>query len=310
MEQINESLGNLVNKLEGWLNTFIVMLPNILLAALVMGIGLLLTRIIRKYVERIANRFVRHEAVVKLITSITTAIFVILIILLALTILKLDTALKSVLAGAGVAGLAIGLALQDPIVNLFSGVMMSTKRAFEIGDWIETNDHTGRIERITLRSTIIRTPQGEQVLLPNKLIYHNPMKNYSSSGERRVELACGVSYGDDLREVQKIAREAIESNVDFNKSKEVEVFFTEFGDSSINFQLRFWLKKAGWKDYVAARSEAIVHLKEAFDANDIMIPFPIRTLDFGIRGGEPLNEVLGSRSLQLSENREEREAAE
>lgn len=306
MEQFNESLENLVDKLEGWLNTFIVMLPNILLAALVMGVGLWLTRLIRKYVEKSLQRFVHHEAVVKLGTNIVTAGFVLVIILLALTILKLDTALKSMLAGAGVAGLAIGLALQDPIVNLFSGVMMSTKRAFEIGDFIETNDFKGTIQRITLRSTTLRTPQGEQVLIPNKLIYHNPMKNYTGSGERRVDLSCGVSYGDDLNQVAEVATSAIRNNVDYNKDREVELIFTDFGDSSINFQLRFWLSGPSWRDYLVARSEAIIALKEAFDQHDIMIPFPIRTLDFGIRGGENLREMIGEEEGEGSELREEK----
>lgn len=302
IEQLNESLKNLVDKLEGWLNAIVVLLPNIILAAVVMGIGLVFTRLVRGWVEKGVQKFSSHKAVNKLAVNIITAGFVLVILLIVLSILNLDTALQSLLAAGGVAGLAVGLALQDPIMNLFSGVMMSTKSAFEIGDWIETNGHTGRIEKITLRSTVIRTPQGEQVLIPNKEIYHNPLKNYSSSGERRVDLACGVSYGDDLLKVRKIAVKAISDQVERNKDKDVELFFTEFGDSSINFQLRFWLNQPDWKKYVAARSEAIIALKDAFDANDIMIPFPIRTLDFGIRGGEPLDSVLTRELEKVSNN--------
>lgn len=302
IEQLNESLKNLVDKLEGWLNAIVVLLPNIILAAVVMGIGLLFTRFVRRWVEKGMQKFSSHKAVNKLAVNIITAGFVLVVLLIVLSILNLDTALQSLLAAGGVAGLAVGLALQDPIMNLFSGVMMSTKSAFEIGDWIETNGHTGRIEKITLRSTVIRTPQGEQVLIPNKEIYHNPLKNYSSSGERRVDLACGVSYGDDLLKVRKIAVKAISDQVERNKDKDVELFFTEFGDSSINFQLRFWLNQPDWKKYVAARSEAIIALKDAFDANDIMIPFPIRTLDFGIRGGEPLDSVLTRELEKVSNN--------
>ena len=138
----------------------------------------------------------------------------------------------------------------------------------------------------------IKTPQGEHVLIPNKNIYQNPLKNYSVSGERRVDLACGVSYGDDLQKVRKIAVEAIRDHVTYDDERNVELFFNEFGDSSINFQLRFWLKNPSLKDYLAAQSEGIIALKNAFDEHDIMIPFPIRTLDFGIRGGEKLNEVM------------------
>lgn len=294
MEQLNESFNNLVDKLEGWLDAIIVLLPNLVLAAVVMGIGLLFTRLVRGWVERAIQKFSNHKAVNKLAVNIITAGFVMIVLLIVLSILNLNTALQSLLAAGGVAGLAVGLALQDPIMNLFSGVMMSTKSAFEIGDWVETNDHVGRIEKITLRSTLIRTPKGEEVILPNKLIYHNPLKNYTHSGERRVDLACGVSYGDDLREVRTVAVQAIKDQVSYDHDREVELFFTDFGDSSINFNLRFWLKNPDWKAYFAAQSEAIIALKGAFDANDIMIPFPIRTLDFGIRGGEPLDSVLGN----------------
>lgn len=293
MEQISESITNLKEKLQGWLDTIIVMLPNLLLALLVLVIGWLLTKIIKRWVEKIIRRFTSHESVVRLGTNVFTVVFVVLIIFLALTILDLDKILTSLLAGAGVLGLAIGLALQDPLINLFSGIMMSTKSNYEIGDWVETNGYTGRITEISLRSTILHTPQGENILIPNKDIYHSPMKNYTTSGERRVEVACGVSYGDDLKVVKQTAIEAIEGQLTYNNEKDVELFFTDFGDSSINFILRFWLKNPTWLGYVSARSEAIIALKQAFDDKDIMIPFPIRTLDFGIRGGETLDEVLG-----------------
>jgi small conductance mechanosensitive channel len=73
--------------------------------------------------------------------------------------------------------------------------------------------------------------------------------------------------------------------------KEVEVYYDEFGASSINFKLRIWLNTVEQKDYLNAKSEAIILIKAAFDENDIMIPFPIRTLDFGIKGGEKLSEM-------------------
>ena len=115
---------------------------------------------------------------------------------------------------------------------------------------------------------IIRTPQGQIVYIPNKVVYENPFTNYTKNFERRIDLSCGISYGDDLEKVKKIATEAISSIEKRDKNKDVEFFFTEFGSSSI-----------------------IMALKKAFDENDIMIPFPIRTLDFGIRGGEKLNTM-------------------
>lgn len=292
MEQFNESFNNLVDKLEGWLNNIIIAVPNIILAAIVLAIGIFLARYVNKYVQKIIRRFSNHGAVNRLMSSVVTTVFVLFVIMIVLSILQLDTALQSLLAGAGVAGLAIGLALQDPIVNLFSGVMMSTKSSFQLGDLVESNDFFGTIKNINLRSTILETLQGQEVIIPNKTTYQNPFKNYTSNGKRRIDLSCGVSYGDDLEKVQKLAIDTIENSIDVIPGTAVELFFNEFGNSSINFTLRFWIGDYRQKAFLKAQSDAIIAIKKAFDENEIVIPFPIRTLDFGVKGGETLAEAL------------------
>ena len=209
-----------------------------------------------------------------------------------LGILNLDKALTSLLAGAGVVGLAVGLALQDPIINTFSGIIMSVKELYNVGDLVETNDYFGVIEKINLRSTILRTPTGQRVVIPNKDIVQNPLTNYSYSGERRIDVSCGVSYGDDLEKAKDIAVTAIQEGVDHNTNRDVELYFKEFGDSSINFIIRFWIKATSQAKYLTAQSAAIIAIKNAFDKNNIAIPFPIRTIDFGIKGGESLTDAL------------------
>lgn len=297
MEQFNESLNNLVEKLQGWLNDIVVAIPNLVLAAIVLALGIFFARYVSKYASKLVQRFSNHGAVNRLISSIITTVFVLFVIMIVLSILQLDTALQSLLAGAGVAGLAIGLALQDPIVNLFSGVMMSTKKSFHLGDLVETNDHFGTIRNINLRSTIIETLQGQEIVIPNKTTYQNPFKNYSTLGKRRVDVSCGVSYGDDLEKVRELTIRTINDAITIKQNTEVELFFNEFGDSSINFTLRFWLSDTGQKTYLKAQSDAIMAIKKAFDNNDIVIPFPIRTLDFGIKGGESLSEALPQQLL-------------
>lgn len=293
-EQFNESLGNLVTKLQSWLNNAIVSLPDLLLAALVLIIGIFLTKRMQNYFYKLVSRVSDKVTVNRLIANIATALFFMIVLFVVLSILGLSTALTTLLGTAGVAGLAVGLALQDPIVNLFAGIMMSVRTFFKIGDLVETNSFFGIVEKISLRSTIIRTLQGQEVVLPNKEVYQNPLTNYSTSGERRVDIGCGVSYGDDLEKVKAITITAIKENLKFNDRKPVELFFTEFGNSSINFTLRFWINTGNQKDYMQIQSDAIIAIKKAFDANDITIPFPIRTLDFGIKGGEKLSAMMHS----------------
>jgi small-conductance mechanosensitive channel len=123
------------------------------------------------------------------------------------------------------------------------------------------------------------------------MVLYNPIINYSRSGVRRLDLAVGVSYGDDLNKVKQVTIEALQSVEMLDKSKDIKIWFEGFGDSSINFTAALWMSEVEQPNYRMFKSDAVMAIKQAFDDNDIMIPFPIRTLDFGIKGGEKLNEM-------------------
>ncbi len=150
----------------------------------------------------------------------------------------------------------------------------------------------GTVDTVNLRATIVRTFQGQVVRIPNAEVFKNPLVNYSESGRRRVDIPVGVAYGDDLERARRVAIEAVEGVPGRDPARDVMCVYTEFGDSSINFLIAFWIRTGAQADYLTARSEAIVRIKAAFDGNDITIPFPIRTLDFGVVGGRPLAEEL------------------
>lgn len=133
--------------------------------------------------------------------------------------------------------------------------------------------------------------------MPLNQIYQNKVMNYSVSGTRRVDLACGVSYGGDLEKVKRVVSETLDAIRDRDRSRDVEVFFTGFGSSSIDLVGRFWVDYGKHPDFLDAQSQAIMAIKKALDANDIVTPFPIRTLDFGIRGGQPLADSLPKNAL-------------
>lgn len=303
IDQFKESLTNLYNKLEGWFNDIVLALPNIILAAIVLGLSLVMARYLKKMASKALCRTTGNQTVVGVISNVVVAGFMIIALFVVLNILNLSDAVTALLGTAGVIGLAIGLALQDPLVNLFSGVLMSVRDYYQVGDLIETNGYFGKIQRITLRSTILLQPDGQEVIIPNKEVIQNPLKNFSHNGRRRVELSCGVAYGDDLEKVKEIAISAIEnSGIELRESRPIEFYFTEFGGSSINFTLRFWKNITAQKDYLAAKDLAIIALKKAFDENNITIPFPITTLDFGVVGGMRIDEVYPPKLLNNNNN--------
>ncbi|MDZ7716934.1 MAG: mechanosensitive ion channel family protein [Balneolaceae bacterium] len=291
---INEAYNLVAGKLENWIDTLIQMLPNLAVAVVVLVVFYVLGKLIRNMVSGLLDKVTDNKNIINLLETVVGVMVIGIGAFIALSILQLDGAVTSLLAGAGIIGLALGFAFQDIASNFIAGVILSIRHPFGIGDIIETNDIYGTVEILNLRNTIIRTPAGQIVYIPNKSVFENPLQNFTSSGERRIDLSCGVSYGDDLEKAKKVAIEAIEGLTNYNDDKGIEFYYDEFGGSSINFKIRFWVNFQKNPDFWSARSDAIIAITKKFDENDIMIPFPIRTLDFGIRGGEKLNTMLGS----------------
>lgn len=295
---ISEAYSQLVNKLQGWLYSAIEMLPNLVVAILILLVFYALGKVIRKMVNRVLHKVTHNKTIIDLLETVVGVIVVAVGVFIALGVLNLSGAVTSLLAGAGIIGLALGFAFQDIAANFISGVFLTIRHPFGKGDIIESQDHYGTVQKINLRCTIIQTPQGQIVYLPNKDVYGQDLVNYTKNHERRIDLSCGVSYGDDLEKAKRLAIEAVESLDSIDKDRKVEFIYDEFGGSSINFKVRFWVKFINNMDYLEPRSDAIIAITKKFDENDIMIPFPIRTLDFGIRGGEKLSSMLSEKALR------------
>ncbi len=285
------SLELLQSKLAGWGDSFILHLPNLFLAIIIAVMAYLFVGFVRKWSSKLLNKFTDNVRIVRLGSSLSVAILGVFTLFIILGLFNLSGTINKILATAGVLGLAVGLALQDPLTNLFSGVMMSVRDMYAIGDLVETNNFFGTIREINLRTTCLLLPTGEEVLIPNKMVIQHPLKNYSKNGYRRIDLNCGVSYGEDLKKVQSIALQALEGSEIPLHNRPVDLVYTSFGDSSINFKIRYWIKSDSQSDYLLKLSEGIVVLKESFDKHQITIPFPIRTLDFGIKGGMGLDDL-------------------
>lgn len=271
------SLNALSEKMEGWLEAFIVNVPNIILAIVVYFISYYLSRKLSQFIKKLIKNKIKQESIRNLIGNFVSIFIIAIGLFLALTVLNLDKALTSILAGAGVAGLAIGLALQGTIANTFSGIFLAVKDILNVGDFVETNGYKGTVENINLRYLTIKEADNNLVIIPNSLVVDKPFKNFGLTSKIRVTLKCGVSYDSDLKKVKNIAVKTIDKAFP-QEDKEIEFHFLEFGDSSINFQLRFWVDARQKKTAIEAKSDAIILLKEAFEASDIDIPYPTRTI--------------------------------
>lgn len=279
------------NKLIDWLESIIALLPNMVVALLVLIAFYFLGKILKAAFKKIFNRISGNTAVVNLFASILNFTIIILGLLIALNVLHLEQTVTSILAGAGILGIAIGFAFQDISSNFISGIIIAIRKPIKVGDIIQTSDYIGKVERIDLRVTVIKTFQGLHVLVPNKEIFQGSVTNYTLTEDRRVDVEVGVSYAEDLEKVRDVTIKAIEDLNIKLEGTDIGLFYTLFDSSSINFTLTFWIHYPDEPGFLKARSDAIIAIKKAYDENGITIPFPIRTLDFGIKGGQTLSEM-------------------
>lgn len=301
IESFQDAWELMTNKLDGWLETLVLMLPNLILAVLILVLFWLLARAVKSGVRHTLERTGVAITIRYLITTAVSVSIVMTGLFVALGALGLDKTLTSLLAGVGILGLALGFAFQSIASNFIAGILISVRQPFSVGQIIETHEYFGTVREINLRSTVLEVPQGQIVRIPNREVFENPIVNYSTLGRRRIDLGVGISYGDDLEKAKSLAVEAVEGIEGRIEGWPVELFYQEFGASSINFVVRFWIPFHQQSEFVEAQSEAIQAIKRAFDENDITIPFPIRTLDFGIVGGERLSDVLSPKLFRQAE---------
>lgn len=274
-------MNKILDKLEVWKDVFIKNIPNIAIALVVIFIAYFASRGINTFISKTLGKRIKQESVRNLISRVAAAFIFLAGLYIAMTVLKFDDTLKTIVSAAGVSGIVIGLALQGTLSNTISGVVLSFRENLNIGNWVETNGYSGEVIDINLNYFVIREADNNMVIMPNKTILENPFKNYSLTTKMRIALECGVEYGADLEKVEALTKKIIADN--FNQQeigKNVEFYYTEFGDSSINFLCRFWVDSVNALEKLKAKSNAIIEIKKAFDKENISIPFPMRTIEF------------------------------
>ena len=282
-------------KLEGWLEAGIKILPNIMVAILLAIFFGILAKYVGRAAQKLLHRTLESEQIANLLASVIKVLVLFAGLFVALDFLGLTGTVMSLLAGAGIVGLALGFAFQDMAENLIAGIAMGVRKPFQIGDVIEADKVFGTVKIINLRNTLVETFFGQVEIIPNKILFRNILTNYTSTGARRIEVPVGISYADDPEKAASVIKDVI-NDCDFViRKEETAVYAKEFADSSINLLVWFWIDYPGETGFMQARHTAVIEIKKALENADILIPFPIRTLDFGAKGGEKLNTMLSQK---------------
>lgn len=244
-------------------------LMNIAFAIAIVFIGRIVVKWLVKLIRKLMVRSDFDPILVNFAGSIANAILLLFVLIAALDQLGVDT--TSFIALLGAAGLAVGLALKDSLQNFAAGVMMIIFRPFKLGDFIEAGGVTGVVEKISVFSTLMRTGDNREVIIPNGQIYAGAITNFSARETRRIDMVFGIGYDDDMLAAKKIMEEILKNHSLVLEEPAPGVAVSELADSSVNFNVRPWVNSG---DYWAVRSDLIEQIKLAFDEKGISIPYP------------------------------------
>lgn len=252
-----------------WLQKLEPLAFNIIFALLIYVIGSWIAGMISRFVNKVMEMRQFDEVLKGFLNSLLSMLLKFVVVLIAIEQLGVDT--TSLLALLGAAGLAVGLALKDSLSNFAAGVLLIIFKPFKIGDYIEAAGTAGVVEKISVFSTICRSGDNKEIIVPNGQIYSGTIVNYSAKPTRRVDIVIGIGYDDDIKKARDLMTDIIAKDDRILNDPEPVIAVNELADSSINFVVRPWVKA---EDYWAVKWHLLETIKTTFDDNGVSIPYP------------------------------------
>ena len=245
--------------------------------------GFLAVLLLGKYVvipglRRIVRSRGFDEAVVSLGTNVLNAVVWVAAIAIGFAVAGYGGFLSAFAVFGGAIALAVGFAAQDLLGNFVAGVFILKDKPFEVGDWIQWGDMSGRVEEIDLRVSRVRTFDNELVTVPNGDLANSAVTNPVAYDTLRQKFVFGIGYDDDIEEATDIIVEKAEAHEEILDDPGVSVRLVELGDSAVGLQSRWWIADPDRGDFVRVRSEYVTAVKEAFDDAGIDMPYVHRQL--------------------------------
>lgn len=259
------------------------------IAAIIVLLGYWLAKWISGIVYRALGRGRVEHTLASFLRNVTYAVMMVVVLIAALQ--KIGVPTTSVLAIVGAAGLAVGLALKDSLSNIASGVMLIVLRPFRDGDTVQAAGLEGTIEEVRIFQTRLRTADNRLIVLPNSMITTSPIINFTAKPQRRIDIAVGVGYGDDLKRAREILLKLAADNPRVLEQPAPSVQVTQLAESSVNLLLSAWTRTS---DYGDVKSELTEAVRNELIGNGLSIPYPQRDLHVYHYNadGAPLSEIV------------------
>jgi small conductance mechanosensitive channel len=250
-------------------------IPRLIVALITFAASLLLSGLAARWVQRAARLKIDDPETERLLSRLARWAVIVLGILVALDQVNFDV--TSFVAGLGVAGLTVGFALQDIARNFVAGILLLIRQPFDIGDAVEIADYSGSVLDITTRDTVVKTWDGEMVIIPNTDVFTSAIKNYSKLPHRRRTVHIGLGYEEDVSRATRVFLAAIRGVDGVMEDPPPTLHAEELGDSALLLAARFWLNQETHSLF-DVHSAVVQAIKEAAEEEEIELPYPIQTV--------------------------------
>ena len=242
---------------------------NLVTAIAIFYIGKMVVSLVIRALRKVMQRQEVEKTLETFVCNLVRMVLLVIVIIAAIGALGIQT--TSFIAIFGAAGLAVGLALQGSLSNFASGVLIVLFRPYRVGDFVEAAGISGVVEQVQILTTVLKTGDNKQIIVPNGQIMDSIITNYSANDTRRVDMVVGVSYDDDLDKVRATIKELVAAEDRILDEPACTIAVSALADSSVNFVVRPWTKTSDYWGVMFDLTEAI---KKRFDKEGISFPFP------------------------------------
>lgn len=240
----------------------------IILALVILFVGKKLIKMMLHTVHKVLDKSNMEGSVTTFLLAVTKAVLYAILISVLINTIGIDT--TPLVAVIGTATLSIGLALQGSLSNFAGGVLILIMKPFRVGDYIITPDREGEVTGLDIFYTRMLTNDNRLVVIPNGILSNSSIINVTHEPVRRLDLSVSIDYSEDIKKVKDIL-ESIAYYQDYIlKDRDITVFVNSFDPSAINIGIRVWVNT---EDYWTSKWDMLEKIKQAFDANDVTIPF-------------------------------------
>ena len=270
---------SIIDSANGIFIGFVERIPYFVASIVVILIFWFLSIVFKKVVYKLLGSRNRHQNLVKVFQRVGGALIIFIGFMIAMVVAVPGFTPAKLIGALGIGSVAIGFAFKDIFQNLLSGILLLLSEPFRIGDQIVSGEYEGTVEDIKIRATTIKTYDGRQVVIPNSDLYTSALTVNTAYKQRRLQLAVGIGYADDIAEAKSEIMQALDRADSVSKQASPTIIAVNLGDSTIDLVVRWFIDDGTQANKVSSIDQVLIEIKTALDKAGIDMPFPVRTID-------------------------------